>query len=490
MTLWAGPVLAQRAEPKVQVSPQLPPVPSGSPAERQAWLRARIDELLNAPSLKPAKLGVAVLDVESGKILYTRGEKMPLNPASNAKLVTTAAALSLLSPEYRFKTALYADEVRGSELVGNLYIKGYGDPSLETEDLWKMVSDLYAAGIRKVSGDLVVDDTFFDASRLPPAFDQKTDDRAYRSPTGAASLNYNAIAVTIAAAPEDGGKPRVTLSPQTPYIVVDNRARTGTSGKPALNVTATEHGDQTMLTITGKIVRGSEPRTFYKRIFHPDRYLNATLGELLARRGVKVAGRQRSGEVPQKVRLLVSHVSEPLSVLIREVNKSSNNFMAEQILKTLGAETFGRPGTWQKGLDAVARFLEEMGIARGSYQMQNGSGLYDADRFTAQLVVQVLQRAYRDFRIGADYVASLAVAGADGTVTHRMEGSAAERYVRAKTGTLDGVTCLSGFAGASGRPPLAFSVLMNAVPDTSAAEARHVQDNLAELLVHFLEATP
>src|SRR5262249_43093591 len=156
----------------------------------------------------------------------------------------------------------------------------------------------------------------------------------------------------------------------------------------------------------------------------------------------------------------------------RETNKSSNNFMAEQLLKTLGAEKIGRPGTWPKGVQAVGTFLESVGIGPGKYRMGNGSGLYDADRFSASQVVDLLRFIYRDFRVAADFVGSLAVAGTDGTIGHRMENSVAERYVRAKTGTLHGVSCLSGYAGAPGHVPLAFSILMNEVPDSATQDAR------------------
>lgn len=477
--------------PDAGTSSSLPSAPTGSPAERQAWLRNRLDELLNTPALKGAKLGVAVMDVESGRVLYARNEKQSYNPASNAKLITTAAALALLGPEYRFKTALYADELRGSDVVGNLYIKGFGDPSFVTEGLWKLVSDLYAMGVRKIGGDIVIDDSYFDNARLPPAFEQKQEDGPWRAPTGATSLNYNAVAITVSPAPAEGQPARVTIEPPTTYVVVDNKARTAGSGQPQLQVAATARGEQTLITVSGRILRGAEPRTFYKRVAHPDLYLGSTLRDFLIRRGFKLSGKAiKTGAAPATARMLVGHVSDPLSVLIRDVNKRSNNFMAEQILKTLGAETFGRPGTWKKGSDALGRFLDEIGVPRNAYQMQNGSGLYDADRLSPQILVQVLRQAYRDFRLGADFVASLAVAGADGTVVGRMEGGSAERYVRAKTGTLEGVTCLSGYAGAAGRPPLAFSILMNDVKGAATADARRVQDAIAETLVTYLEASP
>jgi serine-type D-Ala-D-Ala carboxypeptidase/endopeptidase (penicillin-binding protein 4) len=156
-------------------------------------------------------------------------------------------------------------------------------------------------------------------------------------------------------------------------------------------------------------------------------------------------------------------------------------------VRTLGAEIVGRPGTWDKGLEAVGRFLATAGLKRGSYQMTNGSGLYDSNRFSPVQITTVLRAAARDFRVSAEFLSSLAVAGTDGTIAHRMGGTLAERYVRGKTGTLAGVSCLSGFAGSPGHVPLIFSVLINDV--SNAAEARRVQDRVAELLVAYLEAT-
>jgi D-alanyl-D-alanine carboxypeptidase/D-alanyl-D-alanine-endopeptidase (penicillin-binding protein 4) len=160
--------------------------------------------------------------------------------------------------------------------------------------------------------------------------------------------------------------------------------------------------------------------------------------------------------------------------------------MAEQVVRTLGAEIVGRPGTWEKGLEAVARYLAAIGVPRGSYQMTNGSGLYDSNHFSAEQITAVLRSASRDFRISAEFLSSLAVAGTDGTIAHRMAGTLAERYVRAKTGTLATVSCLSGFAGSPGHVPIIFSILMNDI--ASAAEARRAQDRVAELLVAYLEA--
>jgi D-alanyl-D-alanine carboxypeptidase/D-alanyl-D-alanine-endopeptidase (penicillin-binding protein 4) len=221
-------------------------------------------------------------------------------------------------------------------------------------------------------------------------------------------------------------------------------------------------------------------------VVQPSLFVGYTLRALLERRGIAVAKPVRVGAAPEReLRVLAAHDSAPLAVAVQDLNKRSSNFAAEQVIRTIGAEIVGRPGTWEKGVDGVGRYLATVGVRRGDYQMSNGSGLYDSNRFSAEQLTQVLRGASRDFRISAEFMASLAVAGTDGTIAHRMAGTLAERYVRAKTGTLAGVSCLSGFAGSPGHIPIVFSILMNDVGN--AAEARRTQDRAAELLVAYLE---
>jgi serine-type D-Ala-D-Ala carboxypeptidase/endopeptidase (penicillin-binding protein 4) len=475
-------------------TPDLPKPPS-DPALRRAWLKTQLDAALAAPALAKAKVGVYAIESDTGKPVYARNETVPLNAASNVKLVTSAAALSLLGPEYRWRTTLStvvpagATSGAGAELPGDLVLRGGGDPTLSVEDLAAMVSDLVALGVRKVHGGLVVDDRFFDMATVAPAFEQKNESTASRAPSSAASLNYNVVAVTLIPGATAGAPARVTLEPASPYFVVSGTVTTAADGPAAPAVeTKDEGGARTRITVAGRVRLGSEPRTFYRRVVHPALFAGASLRQQLERRGIIVDKPTRVAAAPtQGQRILSTHESPPLAVVVQDLNKRSNNFMAEQVVRTLGAEIVGRPGTWDKGLDAVGRFLATAGLARGSYQMTNGSGLYDSNRFSPLQLTTVLRATARDFRLSAEFLSSLAVAGTDGTIAHRMGGTLAERYVRGKTGTLAGVSCLSGFAGSPGHVPLIFSVLINDVPN--AAEARRVQDRVAELLVAYLEAT-
>ncbi|MCS6912127.1 MAG: D-alanyl-D-alanine carboxypeptidase/D-alanyl-D-alanine-endopeptidase [Myxococcales bacterium] len=472
--------------------------PPADAVQRVRWLNQRIDAILAASSLGRARMGVAVMDIESGRLLYARNEGELLNPASNVKLVTTAAALALLGPEFRCKTALYIDRDHRTNERANLYLRGFGDPTLQAEDLWRLSAELSVRGVRRIGGDIVVDDSYFDDQRIGPGFDQKAEDAPFRAPQGAVSLNLNAVGVRVSPGNAEGDPARVTVEPASAYFVVINEARTTASGRTHITVEASDDKsaaagqERTVIHVRGAIRRGDASQDFWKRVGHPELYAGYTLRELLLRRGIKVGGRVVRGVVPQGAVLLGTHSSPPLGVIVRDINKRSNNFMAEQVLKILGAETGGRPGTWRKGLEAVARFLEGLGIPPDRYQMTNGSGLYDANRFSAGQIVTILRAAYRDFRYAADFAGSLGISGAEGTISHRMSGGLAERYVRAKTGTLLGVSCLSGYAGSplptAPRGPLAFSILMNDLPEDGGPAARQAQDAIAEALVAYLGA--
>jgi D-alanyl-D-alanine carboxypeptidase/D-alanyl-D-alanine-endopeptidase (penicillin-binding protein 4) len=479
--------LSQRPGPPTELQPPK------DPAARREWLKTRLDELFAAPPLAKAKVAMIAIESDSGRTIYARNDKTLLNAASNVKIVTSAAALSLLGPEYRWRTTLSIvgppggpPLPGGGEIEGDLYLRGTGDPTFSTEDLATMVGDLAALGLHKVRGALVVDDSLFEGGYVPPAYDQKNDSTASRAPASAASLNGNVVAVTIIPGPSAGAPARIVVDPPSPYFTIAGRVVTATSGPATPSVDTKEESGHTRVNVGGRIKLGADPRTFYRRIAHPALFMGQTLKQLLERRGIAIGGAVKVGTMPGSgLRVLAAHDSAPLAVAVQDLNKRSNNFAAEQMLRTLGAEIVGRPGNWDKGLKAVGRYLGGIGIKAGAYRMMNGSGLYDSNSFTAEQIATILRAASRDFRISAEFMASLAVAGTDGTIAHRMGGTLAERYVRAKTGTLATVSCLSGFAGSPGRIPIVFSILVNDV--AGATDARRAQDRAAEILVAYLE---
>jgi D-alanyl-D-alanine carboxypeptidase/D-alanyl-D-alanine-endopeptidase (penicillin-binding protein 4) len=463
--------------------------------EHRKWLDNKLQKLAADKRIAPARVGVVVRGVRSGKYLVRIRPAEQFNVASCAKLVTSSTALATLGPEYRFKTVLYAvrkgkKQPLGPGLGGDLYLKGFGDPTLSEQDLWRMARDLHDRGIRRVEGRVIIDESFFDGHRLAPLYDSKNTDAWYRPPNGAISINGNVVTVLVRAGTSSGSLATVLLDPRSSYLKLFNKTTTVSRRRRSwVGVSTGVAGRNTAVTVKGRVRLGYRGRPFRRRIEDPGLLAGHTLLDVLARQGIQVARPKVSrGKVPDKAWPLVSHDSGPLAVIVRRMNKRSDNFIAEQVLKVLGAEVHGEPGTWDNGLKVTGGQLAKLGIKPGSYVMKNGSGLYDATRFTPQQIVQVLREAHLNFRSGADFVSSLALAGVDGTLAHRLIGGGAERYVRAKTGTLSGVVALSGYAGTSRRRgPLAFSILINELPQGKTLEARAVADEMAEAMVNYLE---
>jgi D-alanyl-D-alanine carboxypeptidase/D-alanyl-D-alanine-endopeptidase (penicillin-binding protein 4) len=290
-----------------------------------------------------------------------------------------------------------------------------------------------------------------------------------------------------------GDPARVIVDPGSEYFVIENTTTTVARGRTSVKViTAVVEGrpPRLSLKVSGTVRVDAEIMYLRKRVEHPDLYAGETFRALLQAQGVRLAGKLvKKGIVPETARALASSTSEPLTVLIRDLNKYSNNFMAETLLKTIGAEAGAPPGTWAKGLEAVRSWLAGIGLKDGTFRYDNGSGLYDSNRFTPLQIATVLRQAYRDFRVSPDFVSALSIAGADGTLGNRMLGTAAERYVRAKSGTLRNVSALAGYAGSVGKPPLVFVVLVNDIPEEWEAgrAARSLQDELAQAMVLYLE---
>jgi D-alanyl-D-alanine carboxypeptidase/D-alanyl-D-alanine-endopeptidase (penicillin-binding protein 4) len=471
-----------------------PTPPPPDPNARKAWLKTKMDEIVNHAAFVGAKVAVAVAEFDTGQVIYAHNEKMPLNAASNVKLITSAAALSRLGPEYRWRTLVYGPAQVGArfltnngELPGDLYLRGSGDPTLTTEALGDLAAAIAAQGLKRVRGGLVVDATFFDSGTVGPAYEQRSDSAAYRSPSSAASLNGNAVVVTVIPAARAGAPARITLEPVSPYFTVAGRIVTAGMNGPAVPLVETDQqGEQTRVIVSGRVRLGSEPRVFLRRVVHPELFLGHTFTQVLRRRGITLDKPLRLGAVPNDgYRILAAHDSPSLAVVMHELNKRSSNFAAEQVLRTLGAEVVARPGTWQNGLEAIALYLQSLGIPRNSYKMSNGAGLYDSNRFTAEQLITVVRTTLRDFRISSEYMSSLAVAGIDGTLGQRLGGTVAHRFVRGKTGTLANVSALSGVVGAPGQKPLLFSIVVNDVINSVAARA--AQDRAAEVLVMYLD---
>ncbi len=456
-------------------------------------LGGQIDAVLAQPFLAPAQIGVHVVDLANGETLYERNAELALNPASNVKLATTAAALAALGPAFRYTTRLYhADATADAGTIdGDLWLRGGGDPGFVTEDLYAMVADLRARGYRRITGGVVVDSRHFDRDELPPGFDQKEELASYRAMAGATSLNFNTFVVRARPGERLDVVPYVAIDPPVPSIELVNEAitRDGHLDRLTIAVDHNRRQNLTKVTVRGTLGVDAGSQSYRYPVADPSRYAGEVLAMLLRQRGFKLGrNKVRLAPVPPDGVLVGVHHSAPLSVLIRAVNKHSNNFMAEQILKSLAP--VGEPASFAAAIERERRQLLDLGLPPTGVQLSNGSGLYDTNRMTAAAFTSLLAAMHADFRVGSDFMASLAIMGVDGTTRSRLQASDRRGYVRAKTGTLDGVYCLSGYAGAPGRDPVAFSILFNGLTKADASMARDAHNRIAELIARHAAGEP
>jgi len=433
------------------------------PSDREG-LRAALQNVVERTALKSGRVSIEVRSLEDGALVYSKNADDLLNPASNVKLFTAAAALAKLGPDYRFSTELFTDAEPNEGKVKTLYVRGLGDPTLTTERLYALAGDLFHAGLRE-AGELVIDETFFDGARLAPGFDQETSDHAYMAPTGAVSLNSNAVGLFVHPGERPGMKATVEVEPPSDYVTVDCDINTSARRNRRFALFSEPFGDKQKVIARGVVPSGKDSWSAWKKVDNPPQYFGQTFKALLNERGIKLKGRVRLGTVPQGAKQIYVSQSDTLDLVLKRLNKNSSNFIAEQLLKTLGAELVGVPGTTAKGVAVVEDFLEkEVGIPRGAYVMKNGSGLNDTNRFSAAQLVRLLHYMWDRFPLAPEYLSSLGIAGKDGTVRYRFEGSDAVGRLRAKTGTLENVSALSGYVQTVGGEKVAFAMLVNDYP--------------------------
>lgn len=479
------------ASEKSEKSSPAPPIRAESapskpaPADAVEKLRDEINGILQNRVSSKAKVGIAAVDMTTGQVLYERNADEGFNPASNMKLLTSAAALDAWGPAYTFETKLYGRAAKNGVIPGPLFVKGEGDAFLLFEDFISWAGQLKLKGIERIEGGIVIDDSIFDGSYLPPGFGQKDEDASYRSPIGAVTVNFNAVTVIATPASQAGSRPETRMYPPNEYVTIDNRAKTVSGYGRRLTFKSEPDGDGgTKIIVEGKIGKGASEMRSRLRIDHPPGFAGSVLEKVLGMVGISVDGPIRTGKVNGDLKAIVSHRSQPLSYIVLAMNKWSNNFMAEQLLRTLGAKN-GEASTWEASRKQLHAFLEKAGLQTDAIKLKNGSGLYDGNEVPPREFVRLLTYM-RDHSAGPEFVSSLAVAGRDGTLKDRMEGSQTAGNVRGKTGTLNKVSALSGYVTTRSGRPVAFSVILNDTP-RRAWRYRPAQDAIVEALAEFDE---
>jgi D-alanyl-D-alanine carboxypeptidase/D-alanyl-D-alanine-endopeptidase (penicillin-binding protein 4) len=479
-----APAPARSDASPVSTAPSVPPASSAPPtAGASPELQAAAHAIAADRALEGAAIGIAILDVDSGRLLAAVNEHLPLNPASNAKLYTAGAALAILHGDHRYETTL-SGKLASDAVSGPLVVRGFGDPSLTTADLWSLALELKAYGVRRVEGGIAVDQRFYDETTTPPAFEQQPDEWAgFRAPVSAVALDENCIALTVRPAASGEGPAHVDFDPPG-FVDADGTVRTAEAGTADhVDLALAGSGGRMTAHLSGAIASDSRLVRYTRRAEDPRLLAGYALKALLEKADVTVSGDVRLARDSEGQRhVLAKHASEPLSSLLYGLGKQSDNFYAEMIFKSLAGEARSRPAHSADSTGLVAEWLQRVGASDPGVVLKNGSGLFDADRVTAAGTAALLRWAWRDPAIQPEYVAQLAVGGVDGTLRKRFRSDLTRRRVRAKTGTLDDVIALSGYVlRDAGRGPIAFSLFFNHVAGKQDG-ARHAADRLVELI--------
>jgi D-alanyl-D-alanine carboxypeptidase/D-alanyl-D-alanine-endopeptidase (penicillin-binding protein 4) len=443
--------------------------------------------LTNDRLFRDAEVAMQVVSLRTGDEVFGYQADMGMVPASTMKILTAAAALKTLGPSYRFVTRVLTDgKLRPDGVLdGNLYIRGGGDPTFVVEKLWKLVLDLRLNGVLRIEGNVYFDDSWYDRNWATPGWNKARDiaeGPSYFAQTGALALNFDTVAVVVRPGAVAGAPAVVVLETVAPGVVtLDNRLVTTSGGRRRVEVQRVVTGRTMSLSLTGTVPLSATAVRYYRTVPDPTAYFTAAFAAQLRAQGISVGGSYLDGIAPSGSKELLSLKSPPLASILMDMNKYSSNFIAEQVVKALGAEVAGAPGTTASGIAVIEDYLASLGIPREEFKLVNGSGLTRNARIRPTHLTAVLADMAGDPRVGHEFMASLAIGGRDGTLWARFTEDDQIDRVRGKTGTLDGVHCLAGTVEAADGEIYAFAYLVNELPG-SIARARAVADQFCGTL--------
>ncbi len=442
------------------------------------FLKESLDNLAKTADKKTA-LGIKVTSLKHNATIYQKNPDQVLIPASTTKVFTGAAALKILGPEATFETQLYTDKQLGPHKIHHLYIKGGGDPTLATKDLESLVHQIKTP-ISEIKGDIIVDASIFDQQNIGPGWNKKDGLIYDKAPVMGLMVNHSCIRVRVTPS-RGGGRPRVTIDPDSSFARIENKARTVLQAKKnALHVFYRTDGT---VVVTGKIARNSKQKHYRIAIDRPDMYAGHVLLSLLKKHKIICKTRISKGMVSSDAKLLARHTSEPVSEIVRLMMKPSDNLYADALFKKIGAVAYGAPGTWAKGKKAVEHFLVNVvKMPIDTLALNDGSGLSHTNRISPTHLSTFLTWIYKESPFRDYFIDSLPISGVDGTLRKRMRNRIAQSKIKAKTGNLPGITGLAGYITPPQGEPLVFVIMINRGNKSAVAYKRKFEDKICTLL--------
>ena len=439
-----------------------------------ANLPEQVSDALKHAHIPLNSVGIVVQESHAHQPIISQNAKQAMNPASTMKLLTTFAGLETLGPAYRWKTEAYLDgKLENGVLQGNLIFKGYGDPKLTVEQFWLWLHELRQRGLREIRGDIVLDRSYFQTMNHDPAEFDNDPTRAYNVGPNALLLNFNALHLRLI---PTNGHTAALLEPDLAGYTLNNRIIN--SAKIPCNGEAYKARlDGHSIVLEGSIPANCGEVDDYFSLLPHGEYFFAVFSALWNELGGTVQGKLREGSVPGNQAAFATHLSPPLSELIRDINKFSNNTMARQLFLTLGAQE-NQPADITHSTATVQQWLNKQQIQFPELVLENGAGLSRTERISAQHLADILQRAALS-PLSAELEASLPILGMDGTVKKRFKDSEIAGHAHLKTGTLEGVKSIAGYVHAqSGKQWIVVFIINH----PNAALGQPAQDALIEWL--------
>lgn len=452
-----------------------------------ASLQSGVDQLINR--LNPnVNLGIVVYDLTSGSTLYKRNAERLYIPASNMKLFSEAATLMALGPDYRFKNQLStsAGQLNQGTLHGNLYLHLSGDPSFTRTDLNTLLSSLKQWNINAIEGNVIIDSSLSSVTAYPPGW--LTSDLAYSygAPIAPLMLDANRLTVTVNPGSQVGSAALVEVDDGGGAIVLNNQATTKASEKGCgvgFSLDKDNH-----LTVRGCVGLGQWAVQQRLAIKNPLMYVQGMIKSELARANIQLNGQVQLGKAPAGSFLIATQYSKPVSQLMADTLKPSDNLYADSLYLHTAAKINGSPLNWNEAQPVIKKFLEQQtGIDLKNAIFTDGSGLSRYNLVTPEQTISLLKFLYQRFSLSYEYIAALPISGRDGTLQKRFKDPGQQGFVRAKTGTMTGMNSLSGYLYTVNGHTLAFAMYINRLPGKSAGPGRPVLDALT---TYFLKQSP
>ncbi|MGW6278115.1 D-alanyl-D-alanine carboxypeptidase/D-alanyl-D-alanine endopeptidase [Kribbella sp. NPDC055071] len=470
-------------------------VQSPTAAVQETALQQRLDGLLTNSRYDGTQVGLVVRDATTGETLYDRNGGERLLPASNTKLFTSTAAMHVLGPSYRFHTDVLATApVRGGKLRGDLYLKGYGDPTALESDYAGLAEQLKAAGVRRVDGDLIADDSYFDHLRLGDTWSWDDEPFYYSAQISALTLapntDYDSGTAIIESLPgaKAGAPLKLNTVPANGVLKVINTATTGAVGTSNTVNVDRDHGTN-VVRVSGSMPLGSSVEQDWITVWEPELYAADVFRRALTAQGISVHGRIKNATTPTSATRLARDESMTVGELLTPFLKLSNNMHAETLVKAMGA-VVDADGSWPAGLGVVTDYAKSLGVDTSRIRLSDGSGLSRKVNVTADAVTDVLIGAQKEPWFQQWYNA-LPIAGnpdrfTGGTLRNRMRNTPAANNLHGKTGSLTGVTALSGYVSTKDGRKLVFSMISNNYLSSPVS----IEDAVGVTLASWSDQTP